>query len=180
VRPAAWAAPSQWRSSTPWWPTTSSGAFCSLPTSSKSCPPCSTAAGSGPSGRRHTWPHCASERPKRTPSSSGSTTRSRTALPISRTQCSRTASPSSRLSAIRPTPTQRGPRVRWNGSGRASHRRSSKHSPGLPASGCARSQAATVATTSALSPNASKWTRRKFASKGPKAYCCARWSPSQA
>jgi DNA invertase Pin-like site-specific DNA recombinase len=148
--------------------------------SSKSCHPCSTAAGSGPSGRRHTLPHCASDRRKRTPSSSGSTTRSRTALPISRTRCSRTALPSSRLSAIRPAPTQSGPRVRWSGSGRASHRRSSKHSPGRPAGACAPRAAATAAITSARSPNASKWTRKKFASKGPKAYCCVRSSPSHA
>jgi DNA invertase Pin-like site-specific DNA recombinase len=81
----------RWRSSTRSWPIISSGAFCSLPASSKSCPLCSIAAGSEPSGRRHMLPHCASERLKRTASSSGSTTRSRTALPISRTRCSRTA-----------------------------------------------------------------------------------------
>jgi hypothetical protein len=48
------------------------------------------------------------------------------------------------------------------------------------ASGCAWSQAATAATTSARSPNASKWTRKKFVSWGPKADCCVRSSPLQA
>jgi hypothetical protein len=46
---------------------------------------------------------------------------------------------------------------------------SSKHSPGRPAGACAPRAAAIAAITSARSPNASKWTRKKFASKGPKA-----------
>ena len=40
-----------------------------------------------PSAERRTSPNCASGRPKQTPNSSGSTTPSRTASPISPTQC---------------------------------------------------------------------------------------------
>src|SRR5215471_10576981 len=70
--------------------------------------------------------------------------------------------------------------MRSSGLGRASHRRLSKRSPGRLASGCARRAAAIAATTSARSLSAWKSTRKKFASWGRKAYCCARSSPPQA
>jgi site-specific DNA recombinase len=76
--------------------------------------------------------------------------------------------------------TQSGPKTRSNGSGRASRRRLSKHSPGRPASACAPIAAAIAATTFARSLSASRWTRKKFASLGRKANSCARSSPSQA
>src|ERR1700726_3029009 len=64
--------------------------------------------------------------------------------------------------------------------GRPSHRRPSKRLPGRPASACGPNPAATAATTSAHLPSVSKWTRKKFASWGPKANCCVRSSPFQA
>ena len=64
--------------------------------------------------------------------------------------------------------------------GRPSHRRPSKRLPGRPASACGPNPAATAATTSAHLPSVSKWTRKKFASWGPKANCCVRSSPLQA
>ena len=73
-----------------------------------------------------------------------------------------------------------GPKVRWSGSGRRSHRPRSKRLPGPPAGACGRSRAAIAATTSTPLPSASKSTRRKFASWARKAYCFARSSPSQA
>jgi site-specific DNA recombinase len=73
------------------WPTTSSAACCSPPGSSKSCRRWSIAGRTAPSAERRTSPNCASARPKRTPSSSGFTTRSRTASPTSPTRCSRSA-----------------------------------------------------------------------------------------
>jgi hypothetical protein len=66
--------------------------------------------------------------------------------------------------------------LRWIGLGRPSRRPLSKRLPGRPADACGPSRA----TTSARSPSASKWTRKKFASWGPKAHCFARLSPSQA
>jgi site-specific DNA recombinase len=60
------------------------------------------------------------------------------------------------------------------------HRSPSKHSPGRLAGACAPTAAATAAITSARLPSASKSTRRKFASWGPKAYCCVHSSPLQA
>ena len=59
-------------------------------------------------------------------------------------------------------------------------RRRSKHSPGRLANGCAPKVAAIAATISAHSPNASKWTRKKFASWDRKACSCARSLPLQA
>jgi site-specific DNA recombinase len=56
-------------------------------------------------------------------------------------------------------------------------RRLSKHSPGRLASACAPSRAAIAAIICARSLSASKWMRKKFASWGRKAYCCARSSP---
>jgi site-specific DNA recombinase len=55
-----------------------------------------------------------------------------------------------------------------------------KTSPGKLASVCGLNLAATAATTSARSPSASRWTRKKFASWARKACCCARSSPPQA
>ena len=48
------------------------------------------------------------------------------------------------------------------------------------ASGCGARAAAAAATTSAHSRNASKWTRKRFASWDRKAYCCTRSSPRHA
>ncbi len=62
----------------------------------------------------------------------------------------------------------------------AVHSRRSKHSPGRLANGCAPKVAAIAATISAHSPNASKWTRKKFASWDRKACSCARSLPLQA
>jgi hypothetical protein len=50
--------------------------------------------------------------------------------------------------------------------GRASRLRHSKPSPAKPAGGCGLSPAAIAATTSARSPGAWKWTRKRFASWG--------------
>ena len=55
----------------------------------------------------------------------------------------------------------------------------SEHSPGRLANGCAPKVAAIAATISAHSPNASKWTRKKFASWDRKACSCARSLPLQ-
>ena len=55
-----------------------------------------------------------------------------------------------------------------------------KSSPGRRAGACAPTAAATAATTSAHSPNALKWTRKKFASWAPRTCCFARSSPLQA
>ena len=85
--------------------------------------------------------------------------------------------PSSRRSATRPALTQSGPRMRSIGSG---HRKRSRRSPGRRAGACAPTAAATAATTSAHSPNALKWTRKKFASWAPRTCCFARSSPLQA
>ena len=74
----------------------------------------------------------------------------------------------------------KGPRMRSSGSGRASQRKRSKRSPARLASGCGARAAATAATTSAHSRNASKWTRKRFASWDRKAYCCTRSSPRHA
>jgi hypothetical protein len=60
------------------------------------------------------------------------------------------------------------------------HRKLSKHSPGRLASVCEPRAAATAAITCARSLSASKWTRKKFASWGRKAYCCARLSSLRA
>jgi site-specific DNA recombinase len=87
ARLAAGVARCRWTSLTASWRTTSSIACCSPSVSSKSCRACSTAARSARSADRRTSPICASEQAKQTPSSSGSTTRSRTALRISRTRC---------------------------------------------------------------------------------------------
>ena len=53
----------------------------------KSYPPCSPAGKNALSAEPRISPPCASARPKRTPSSNGSMTQSRTALPISPTPC---------------------------------------------------------------------------------------------
>lgn len=55
-----------------------------------------------------------------------------------------------------------------------------KPSPGRPAGACAQRAAATAATIFAHSLSALKWTRGKFASWGPKAYCFAPSSVSSA
>jgi site-specific DNA recombinase len=87
ARPAARGGPFRWTSSTASWLTTSSTGFCSPSASRKSCPQCSTAGRSAPSAERRISPNCASEWPKQTPNSSGSTMLSRAASPISRTRC---------------------------------------------------------------------------------------------
>ena len=74
VTPAARAARCRWKGSTRSLPITSSGVFCSLPVSRKSCRPCSTAGRNARSAGRHMLPNCASVRPRVRPSSSGSTT----------------------------------------------------------------------------------------------------------
>ncbi len=84
---AARGARCRWTSSTTSWLSTSSIGCYSRAVSRKSCPPCWTAGKSAPSVGRRISPNCASVRPKSTPSSSGSTTPSRTALPILPTRC---------------------------------------------------------------------------------------------
>ena len=70
--------------------------------------------------------------------------------------------------------------MRWNGSGRSSHRRPSKRLPGRPACACAPGRAATAATTSAHSLSALKSMRKKFPPWGAIACFCSRSSPPQA
>ena len=87
ARPAARGGLFRWTSSTASWLTTSSIGFCNPSVSRKFCRVFSTAGGNVPSAEQRISPNCASVRPRATPNSSGSTTRSRTASPISPTRC---------------------------------------------------------------------------------------------
>ena len=87
ARLAAQAAQSRCTSWTHSLPIISSNAFYSRLVSKVSCRLCSIAGRSAPSAEQRTSPNCASGRAKQTPSSSGSTTRSRTEWPISLTRC---------------------------------------------------------------------------------------------
>jgi hypothetical protein len=87
ARPAASAVRCRWRSSIMSLPITSSIACCSRSVSNEYSRRCWTAERSARSAERRTSPPCASGRARRTPNSSGSTTRSRTASPTSLTRC---------------------------------------------------------------------------------------------
>ena len=180
MRPAARAGPFRWKSSTASWPSTSSSGCYSPSVSSKSCRACSTAAKER-AERRTT--HIAELR-KRATEAEAKLKRLYDAIEngIADVSDPMLKERVTELKAVRDQARADAERAEGalDRAGPSITPQALKTFARQARKRMRTSAAATAATTCARSHSASRWTRKKFASWGPKAYCLARSSPRQA